>query len=328
MGFDVSKKTLDYCLINASLAESLLKGKIENTPKGFASLIKKMEAKKINISETFFCFENTGVYSVPLSVFLSERGEDYMEVPAIEISKSKGIARGKMDETDARDIALYSLRNIDKLKLSKLPSKEILTLRVLLSEREKTVESIKSFSMGKENIGFLPDQVSKVWEEGNARIIKQLKDYLSELDQQIEKIVCNCDRLNRQKKLLMSIPGIGKTIAVYMLIATKGFTSFQNARQFACYAGVAPFEYSSGTSVRGKTRVSHLADKKMKSLLHMAALNAVRFDAELKAYYERKKEEGKHSMLVLNNVKFKLIGRAFAVINRNSEFVNVHKFSA
>ena len=101
MGFDVSKKTLDYCLINASLAESLLKGKIENTPKGFASLIKKMEAKKINISETFFCFENTGVYSVPLSVFLSERGEDYMEVPAIEIKKSKGISHGKTDETDA-----------------------------------------------------------------------------------------------------------------------------------------------------------------------------------------------------------------------------------
>ena len=88
-----------------------------------------------------------------------------------------------------------------------------------------------------------------------------------------------------------------------MIIATKGFTSFQNARQFACYAGIAPFEYSSGTSIRSKTRVSHLADKKMKSLLHMASLNAVRFDAEIKAYYERKKEEGKHTMLVLNNVK-------------------------
>ena len=203
-----------------------------------------MEAKKVNISETFFCFENTGVYSVPLSVFLSERGEDYMEAPAIEIKKYKGIARGKTDKTDARDIALYSLRNKDKLKLSKIPSKEILTLRVLLSEREKTVESIKSFSMGKENIDFLPDEVSKVWQEGNARILKQLKDYLYELDQQIEEIVCSCDRLNRQKKLLMSIPGICKTIAVYMLIATKGFTSFQNARHFACYSGVAPFEYS------------------------------------------------------------------------------------
>lgn len=328
MGFDVSKKTLDYCLINASLAESLLRGKIENTPKGFASLIKKMEAKKINISETFFCFENTGVYSVPLSVFLSERGEDYMEVPAIEIKKSKGIARGKMDETDARDIALYSLRNKDKLKLSRIPSKEILTLRVLVSEREKTVGSIKSFSMGKENIGFLPDEVCKVWQKGNELMIIQLKDYLYMLDQQIEEIVCNCNNLNRQKKLLMSIPSIGKTIAVYMIIATKGFTSFQNARQFACYAGIAPFEYSSGTSIRGKTRVSHLADKKMKSLLHMASLNAVRFDAEIKAYYERKKEEGKHTMLVLNNVKCKIVGRAFAVIKRDSEFVNVHKFSA
>lgn len=328
MGIDVSKKTLDFCLIKTSSAEPLFQGKIDNTTKGLSALIKKMKAKKVNTSETFFCFENTGVYSMPLSVFLSENEKDYMEVSALEIKKSKGITRGKMDKTDARDIALYALRNKDKLKLSSIPSKEILTLRVLLSEREKTVESIKSFSMGKENIGFLPEEVSNLWQEGNAKMIKQLKDYLSELDQQLEEIVSNSWGLNKQKELLMSVPGIGKTIAVYMLIATKGFTSFKNARQFACYAGVAPFEYSSGTSIRGKTRVSQLADKKMKSLLHMAALNAIRCDAELKAYYERKKEEGKHSMLVLNNVKFKLIGRAFAVINRNSEFVNVHKFSA
>ncbi len=72
-----------------------------------------------------------------------------------------------MDETDARDIALYSLRNKDKLKLSRIPSKEILTLKVLVSEREKTVGSIKSFSMGTENIGFLPDEVCKVWQKGN-----------------------------------------------------------------------------------------------------------------------------------------------------------------
>lgn len=328
IGIDVSKKTLDYCLIVASSAKPLLQGRVDNTTKGITSLIKKMKAKKANKSEVFFCFENTGVYSVPLSVYLAEQEIDYMEVAALEIKKSKGITRGKMDKTDARDIALYSLRNKDKLKLSKLPSKEIMTLRVLLTQREKTVDSIKSFSMGKENIDFMPDEVSSLWQEGNMRIIKQLKDYLSELDQQIEEVVTNCEHLNKQKELLMSIPGIGVTIAVYMLITTKGFTSFQNARQFACYAGVAPFEYSSGTSIRGKTRVSHFADKKMKSLLHMGALNAIRYDAELKAYYERKKGEGKHSMLVLNNVKCKLIGRAFAVIKRGSEFVNVHKFSA
>lgn len=327
-GIDVSKKTLDYCIVNSSSSELVLQGKTTNTEEGMSALIKKLKGKKVDLNKVFFCFENTGIYSVLLSLFLSQQEYDYAQVPALEIKKSKGITRGKNDATDARDIAFYSLRNRDKLHLSRIPSNEILTLKALLSEREKTVESIKSFSMSKENIGFLPPEVSAFWVEGNDRMIKQLKEYHSALDAKIEDVIANSTELSRQKELLMSIPGIGKTIAVYMIIATKGFTSFKNSRKFACYAGVAPFEYSSGTSIKGRTKVSPFADKKMKSLLHMAALNAVRCDTELKTYYQRKKLEGKHSLLILNNVKCKLIGRAFAVINRKSEFVNICKFSA
>ncbi|PWN59932.1 transposase, partial [Chryseobacterium viscerum] len=96
--------------------------------------------------------------------------------------------------------------------------------------------------------------------------------------------------------------------------------------KFACYSGIVPFEYSSGTSLRGKSRVSHFADKKMKSILHMASLAAIKHDAEIKNYYERKKQEGKHSLLIINNVKCKIISRAFAVIFRNTPFVNTYKF--
>ncbi|MHB9054626.1 MAG: transposase [Paludibacteraceae bacterium] len=163
------------------------------------------------------------------------------------------------------------------------------------------------FSMSKENMSFLPGEVSGFWIEGNHRMIKHLKEYLSELDQKIETITSNCSELNRQNELLMSISGVGKTVAVYMIIATKGFTSFKNSRKFACYAGIALFEYPPGTSIRVKTRVSPFADKKMKSLLHMAVLNAVRCDTELKTYYERKKQEGLYSLLVHNNEKCKLI---------------------
>jgi hypothetical protein len=90
---------------------------------------------------------------------------------------------------------------------------------------------------------------------------------------------------------------------------------------------VAPFAYSSGTSIRGKTRVSPLADMKLKSLLNMCALVAIRRDKELRGYYERKLAEGKPKMLVINNVRCKLLARIFAVINRNSPFVNTWKFA-
>ncbi|MDG1728790.1 MAG: transposase, partial [Algibacter sp.] len=87
-------------------------------------------------------------------------------------------------------------------------------------------------------------------------------------------------------------------------------------------------EYSSGSSIRGGTKVNHMADKTMKSLLQMCALSAVRHDAQLKAYYLRKQDEGKNKMLVLNNVRCKIIGRIFAVINRDSPFVDTYKFVA
>ena len=76
-----------------------------------------------------------------------------------------------------------------------------------------------------------------------------------------------------------------------------------DTRKLACYCGVAPFKYSSGTSVRGKTKVHYMANKKLKCNLHMASLTAVKLEVELKAYYERKVLEGKNKMSVLNAVK-------------------------
>ena len=142
------------------------------------------------------------------------------------------------------------------------------------------------------------------------------------------EIIKNNEKLANQLDLLTSIKGIGKFTAIYLIISTKGFEKFENWRQLACYAGVAPFEYSSGTSVRGRTKVSSLADLKMKSLLNMCAISAVQHDAELKLYFEKKVAEGKHKMLVINNVRCKLLARVFAVINRNSPYIDTHKFAA
>ena len=71
----------------------------------------------------------------------------------------------------------------------------------------------------------------------------------------------------------------------------------------------------------------HMADKKIKSLLQMCALSAIKYDAQIKEYYEKKKDEGKHSMLVLNNVRCKIISRVFSVINRQTPYINTYKFA-
>ena len=133
--------------------------------------------------------------------------------------------------------------------------------------------------------------------------------------------------LKKQFELIKRAPGFGDKTAIYMLIATRAFTAFDNARKFSCYAGTAPFEYSSGSSIKGRTKVNDMAGKKMKSILQMCALVAVKHEPQLKEYYERKKAEGKYAMLVLNNVKCKIIGRVFSVINRQTPYINTSKFT-
>jgi len=209
-----------------------------------------------------------------------------------------------------------------------LPELSLQQLKIVFSEREKTVAAIKTFERTRENEMFLTKEVFGSVKAINKQTVNHLKKQLALLDEKIKKLIREDENLFEQQQLLKSIPGIGEVTSVYLLMATKGFTTFANARKFACYSGVAPFEHTSGTSIKGKTRVSHLADKKMKTLLHMVSLTAIKYDPELKEYYTRKKAEGKHTMLVLNNIKCKIVYRIFAVIQRKSNFVNLHKFAA
>jgi len=155
------------------------------------------------------------------------------------------------------------------------------------------------------------------------RTIQLLQKQLLAVEKSIQELIDKNPVFNTQEKLLLTVPGIGKPTAANLIATTNAFTSFKNWRKFACYCGIAPFEYSSGSSIRKKTRVSHLADKKMKSLLNMAALSAKKSDAELKDYYDKKVKEGKNKMSVLNAIRCKIVSRAFAVIERNNPFVNI-----
>jgi transposase len=223
---------------------------------------------------------------------------------------------------------LYSIRNIDKLKLSTLPETAIQQLKLLYTEREKVMKSFKIFEATKENIDFMPKQVYKSIVSINNKTIKFLKTTLRVIEKEMKEIISTQIELKNQFELVKSVPGIGDKTAIYMLIATRGFTAFDNARKFACYSGTAPFEYSSGSSIKGRTKVNHMADKKMKSILQMCALVAVKHDPQLKEYYERKKAEGKNAMLILNNVKCKIISRVFSVINRQTPYINTYKFAS
>lgn len=327
VGIDISKLKLDVVVISSETPNQTEHFIVDNTQKGIKSIVDLFSKRKIDLKQVLFCCENTGVYTYPLSFYFKEKSLDCWIVPAIEIKRSKGISRGKNDKTDAKDIALYSMRSIDKLKLSDIPEKEIQQLKLLFTEREKLMKAVDILDKSKESKDFIPKDVYKTIAAINAKSTKALRSSLKMVEQKMKGIIKSQSELDQQFELIKSIPGIGDQTALYLIITTKGFKAFDSWRKLACYAGVAPFEYSSGSSVRGRTKVNHMADKKLKSLLQMCALSAIKYDPQLKEYYNKKKEEGKNGMLVLNNIRCKIISRVFSVINRQTPYINTYKFA-
>ena len=152
-------------------------------------------------------------------------------------------------------------------------------------------------------------------------VMDVLTQEIKEAEKAIKDLLKADESLQTNYQLMCSITGIGFASAVHLLIATENFTRFTDVRKLICYCGVAPFEHSSGTSIRGKVRVSQLANKKIKSLLTMAAISAIQHDPELKLKYEQKVKEGKAKMCVINIIRAKLLERVFAVIKRQSPYV-------
>lgn len=327
-GIDVSKLKLDVNFLLTNDPAHTNHFIVKNNKKGLQELLNRLNKLKIDLKQVLFSYEDTGVYSMPLCYFLTKQGLDYWMIPAIEIKRSKGISRGKTDKSDSKDIAFYALSHQHKLKLGSIPVETLQKLKVLFSEREKVTKAIRMFERTSENINYLPKKVLSDVLKINTSTIKKLKSSLKKIEEKMQELISQSEDLKAKDSLIQSIPGVGPQTSIYLLLVTKGFTVFDNSRQLACYGGVAPFEYSSGTSVRGRTKVSHLADKKLKSLLNMCALNTKTWDHEIKQYYERKVAEGKPKMLILNNIRNKILGRVFAVVNRGTPYVNTQKFAA
>ena len=314
VGVDVSKSKLDYCFVTDPSSGKNQFGIIANNEKEIKGLISILIKKGIPSDQILFCLENTGVYSMPICYWLQEKHIDYWVVPSLEIKRASGIKRGKSDKADAKDIAMYVISHLHKLTLSVLPERNFMELRLLLSEREKIMKAISAFKATSENKDFLPKDILKSILQHNKKTLSVLQQQLAKLEKLIEKLIDEDSLLKQQFKLLQSVPGIGKQTAVNLIAYTHAFSIFKNWRKFACYCGIAPFPYQSGTTIKGRTKVNNLENKKLKSQLNLAALSAKKHDLEIKDYFERKVAEGKNKMLVLNAIRCKVVSRAFAVI--------------
>lgn len=321
IGIDISKGTFDYCLIKNGDPAAALSGKTSNDPSGIVKLEEFLHKQNLNMEETLFCMEHTGVYCRLLSGYLTEnKYHVWLEMP-VQIIRSLGLQRGKNDQVDAMRITEYACLKKDKAVLWQPPREVLLQINDLLTLRERLIESRKSLKQPIKELseaGF--KDAAKLIESRCIHTLKALDKEIEQIDKDLDDIIKKDSNLKKLYKLATSVSGIGKITALTLLYYTNEFTLFIKAKQLACYCGVAPFEHSSGTSIRGRTRVSNFANKRLKRLLHMVAMSTISSDKQLSQYYQRKVGEGKNRMLVINAVRNKIIHRLCAVIKRGTPY--------
>lgn len=319
MGVDVSKNTLDICFKPSDFTMQ-----ISNDQSGFKNWYR--EAKKVmsSLTNVMVVMEHTGSYSSRFEKFLRSKAINYCKISALQIKRSLGMIRGKNDKVDAVRIAEYGWLRREQLKAEEPCSTSIMRLKSLLSLRSKLVRDRSGYMCRIK-------EIKNAGEYGKSdpiihmhqRLIKTLTTEIKALEKQISELINNDEELKQTSELIRSIKGVGQIVAAYMISCTNNFKRFCKARKFNCYAGLAPFKYESGTSMKGRAKVSHLANKEAKTLLNLAASCAIRYDRELKKYYQKRVAEGMKRMSCLNIIRSKIVARIFAVAKRQTPFVDL-----
>ncbi len=322
VGIDISKEKMNLCYQKD--LETVREEEVANDVKSIKKALKaSFKAFAVTIDDVLVCAEYTGRYIYPLTVACQELDVFLWMDDPTRIKNSMGLTRGKNDKIDAARIAEYAYRYSDKAIRYAIPDAAMVSMKNLLSDREFLLTDRKRYQAQ------LSDQKKYMapadYKHKSARwkkVIKTVDEQIAAIDAEIESIIASNPVLARQKELLKSVDGIGERIAINMIAITGGFTRFQNARQFCSFAGLTPYKYDSGTSIRSKARTSKRANQTMKALLHMSAVNvATRMkEGEYKDYYERKLKEGKHVMCIMNVLRAKLVHRMFSVIRRDEMY--------
>ena len=321
LGIDVSKRNLDCCLLKNGMV--VRQDAIINHHKSIEKYLSKIcKEQGIEPECLAVCAEYTGMYIYPLIEACHIKNYKLWIEDPTQIKFSSGLQRGKNDTIDAKRIALYAFRHIDRMNEYSRPSVNLEALKLLSSELNLLCVDRKKYQAQlSDQKGYMADNIYKMKAKRLSSLIKQLDKAIASIEEEIESIITNDEVLLHQMKLLMSIEGIGRKTSLKVILETHAFTRFSDSRKFCCHAGVAPFSYLSGSSQHSRNRVSQRANKSIKSLLHLAALSAIQNKkSELRIYYDRKVAEGKNKMSVLNAIRAKLVARMFAVIRDDTQY--------
>lgn len=324
LGLDISKLHFDAVVHKKSLHR-----KFENNQSGFKALSKWIKSMNYSWNDILVCFENTGYYSLDISYYLHSNNIDYIQEHGLQIKRSIGFRRGKSDKADAFDIAFYCWQNRSTAKLSSPPTKLLSKLKQLNRSRDILIKQRVALRNQIQALSVVSDKT--IYSEACRSLKKVLRSVdlqIITLEKIIKEVIKSDPGINKNYRLCTSVKGIGPILAIEMILHTHNFSCFDSWRKFAAYSGTVPYPHQSGTSINWKSKIHPFCDKRMKSLLTMGAISAMRCDKSLKIYYEKRIEEGKPKMSVINIIRNKLIARVFAVVKRGTPYVMIDKYAA
>ncbi|MEO8885792.1 MAG: IS110 family transposase [Mucilaginibacter sp.] len=322
IGIDVSKDKLDFAVVEAG--KLLFHQETANEPEEIIPFVTGLKTlPKFALSKALFCMEHTGIYTNPLIACLKKLKANTVVENALVIKNSTGLIRGKYDKIDAIRIAQFAFKNKDTLRLWVDKRPVIVELKSLFALRNRLLSTQMALRTPlKEQAAFVKKGLAKQSDQLCAKTIQAIAADISVIDQTIDVLLSSDERTKRLMQIITSVPAVGRVTAIQLIISTNEFRDISDPKKFACYAGVAPFVKESGM-FKGKGRVSSIANKRIKGILHLCAMTAIRAKGpdQLRAYYDRKTlTEGKPKMAVLNAVRNKLILRIFACVNQDRLF--------
>lgn len=329
LGIDVSKLTFDVALIVVVKGQKqpIVISKFNNDTVGLENFKVWLDEHQVSFDvNSLLVIENTGIYHRLIWNFCSTHLLPIFIGNAADLKWSFGIARGKNDKVDSMRLCDYAYKNYDDVKPTTGLNKVLITLKDLLSNRSKLLKLKNAIKQTLNELKVSNDKTTQsLMEKLNKAALDGLKKSIKQIDAELLKIVKQDESILTNYNLMLSVPGIGKITATFIICCTNNFAIKVTGKQLANYAGVVPFENTSGTSVKGRSRVHFMANKELKSLLTMGALSAIQVYPEFTDYYERKMKEGKKHLQVLNAIKNKMLLRVASVVNQQKDYVNKYK---
>lgn len=311
VGLDVSKDTLDVCLLTQSKRHEK---QFANDAAGHRQLLRWSHSlAKGDLCH--FCLEATGPYSQSVALFLVGKAQKVSVINPARI-KYFGLAQNqgnKTDKADARLIALYC-------PMPSPPPWRLAAAEVrLLQEMVRRLHALSELAAQEKNRAQAPGQ-SKAVLASNKRVVASLERELLRLKREVRAHVKTYENLYRDSKLLQSVPGIGEITSWDILAEMPDTDEFESAQSVAAYAGLAPREQRSGSSVRKATTLSKRGNRRLRKAFYFPAVSAMHWNPLVKAHYERLRDKGKPKMVALAACMRKLLMICYGVLKHQKPF--------